>query len=57
VRGGTAGTGCGDGDRAPGTYQQNRCEHANTCSEAQKQRNHHRLPHSHTVAGKQSDVC
>ncbi len=43
VRGGTAGTGIGNGDRAPGTHQQARCEHANTCSEAQTQQTHHHL--------------
>ena len=36
MRSGTAGIGIGNGDRAPGTtHQQGRCEHANTCSEAQ----------------------
>ena len=62
VRGGTAGTGIGNGDRAPGTtHQQARCEHANTCSEAQMRQNHdlppsqrsaasvQRLPHSRIV--------
>ena len=45
VRGGTAGTGIGNGDRAPGTtHQQARCEHANTCSEAQMRQNHHLAP-------------
>ena len=42
VRGGTAGTGIGDGDRAP-AHQQARCEHANSCSEAQTQQTHHHL--------------
>ena len=43
VRSGTAGTGIGNGDRAPGTHQQARCEHANTCSEAQTQQTYHHL--------------
>ena len=37
VRSGIAGIGIGNGDRAPGTHQQERCEHANTRSEAQTQ--------------------
>ena len=42
MRGGTAGTGIGNGDRAP-AHQQARCEHANSCSEAQTQQTHHHL--------------
>jgi hypothetical protein len=37
VRSGTVGTGIADGDRAPGTHQQGRCEHTNFCSAAQTQ--------------------
>ena len=44
VRSGTAGIGIGNGDRAPGTHQQARCEHANTCSEAQMRQTHDLLP-------------
>jgi len=40
VGSGIAGTGIGNGDRAPGTHQQARCEHANACSEAQMRQNH-----------------
>ena len=42
---GIAGIGIGNGDRAPGTtHQQARCEHANTCSDAQMRRTHDLLP-------------
>ena len=44
VRSGTAGTGIGNADRAPGTHQQARCEHTNTCNEAQMRQNHHLPP-------------
>ena len=54
VRGGTAGTGIGNGDRAPGTHQQARCEHANTCSKAQRQQTHLLLPTSHRRLARQS---
>ena len=51
VRGGTAGIGIGNGDRAPGTtHQQARCEHANTCSEAQMRQTHHLAPTSQRTA-------
>ena len=43
VGSGTAGTGIGNGDRAPGTHQQARCKHANTRSEAQTQQTYHHL--------------
>ena len=40
VGSGIAGTGIGNGDRAPGAHQQARCEHANACGEAYMRQNH-----------------
>ena len=59
VRGGTVGTGIGNGDRAPGTHQQARCEHANTCSQAQTQQTHLLLllPTSHRRLAGSPNVC
>ena len=57
VRSGTAGTGIGNDDRAPGTHQQARCEHANTCSEAQTQHTHLLLPTSHRRLAGSANVC
>ena len=57
VRSGTAGIGIGNGNRAPGTtHQQARCEHANTCSEAQMRQTHDLSPQPQD-ARQQSNVC
>ena len=47
-----AGIGVGDGGRDPGTtHQQGRCEHANTCSEAQMRQNDDMPPSQGSATG------